>query len=352
MNTYARNRTVQVSSVEIITHPSLVKNRINEDAYLLWESPGYLDSVVSAVIDGAGMRLPFPALTNKLHRLWPTLSAASFAANTVKKSVLKQIQKEPERDLREVLLTANDDLYKEIEKVIGKFDIYDELSKVGSAWANDSRNIRLILPACAVTLTRLDLVNGNMDFAHLGDTSLLEIRHNGKVIRHTTDQMGEFDQTAFKLILDYQKRESLPSFRDAVMTDEGRQFVIKSGIHLNYVDEHGKTKINEGCGVINGLPEARDYIETGTIPVDPSKTLGFVLMSDGLELLPPLQEDVLQQESRINLVGSIVQNMGIRELYNRMSIMAENDPLFDTYPRTKLKDDATGIFLQFKKISD
>ena len=349
MNRSAQNYAFQVSSVEVLTHPSLVKGRINEDTWLLWESPGFLGSIVCAVIDGAGIRLPFQQLEKELQKLWPSLSPAAFAANIVKDILLEQMQGHPERPLREVLITANKSLHRQIERTIGKFNIENVLSELGEPWANDPRNVRLIFPACAVTLIRLDLVNGIVDFAHLGDTSLLEIRHKGKVIRHTTDQMGKFDQAAFKSISEYQKKENLPDFRNAVLSQEGRQFIIESGLHLNYVDDNGKTNRNNGCGVINGLPEVKDYIETGTIKIDPSQTLGFVLMSDGLELLQSLQENILQHEDRLNLMGDIIRDSGLRGLYRAMDEMVEKDLSFNAYPRTKIKDDATGIYLQIAK---
>ena len=192
MNRSAQDYAFQVSSIEVITRPSLVKDRINEDAWLVWESPGFLGSIVCAVIDGAGIRLPFGHLERGLKKLWPSLSPAAFAANIVKGSLLEQIQRDPRCSLREVVLTANKDLHQQINRIVGRFNVENVLSELGEPWANDPRNIRLILPACAITLMRLDLVNGIVDFAHLGDTSLLEIRHGGKVTRHTTDQMGKF----------------------------------------------------------------------------------------------------------------------------------------------------------------
>ena len=349
MSRSTQNYAFQLSSVEFITRPSLVKGRINEDTWLFWESPGFLGSIVSAVIDGAGIRLPFQQLENKLQKLWPSLSPAAFAANIVKGSLLEQIQKDPECPLREVLITANKSLHQQIERTIGKFNLENVLSEIGGTWANDPRNIRLILPACAVTVTRLDLVNGTLDFAHLGDTSLLEIRREGKVIRHTTDQMGKFDQAAFEAISEYQKRENLPDFRNAVLSQEGRHFIIESGLHLNYVDEHGNTDRDNGCGVINGLPEAKDYIETGAIAIDSSQSMGFVLMSDGLELLQPLQENILQHDDRLNLMGNIIRDAGLRGLYRAMDEMVDKDLSFNAYPRTKTKDDATGIYFQIAK---
>jgi hypothetical protein len=352
MNRNAQIYAFQISSIEVLTRPSPVKGRINEDNWFVWESPGFLGSVVCAVIDGAGLRLPFQQLESKLQKLWPSLSPAAFAANIVKKSLLEQMQRDPEFPLQEVLITANKNLHQQIERTIGKFNIENVLFELGGKWANDPRNVRLILPACAVTLIRFDLVNGIVDFAHLGDTSLLEIRHNGKVIRHTNDQMGKFDQAAFEAISEYQKRENLPDFRVAVLSQEGRRFIIESGLHLNYVDDNGETNRNNGCGVINGLPEVKDYIETGTVKIDPSKTLGFVLMSDGLELLQSLQENKLQHDNRINLMGNIIRGAGLLGLYKAMDEMVEKDSSFNAYPRTKIKDDATGIYLQIKKESN
>jgi len=346
MNQSVKKNEIQISSIEILSRPSLTKNRINEDAWLVQETPGYLGPTTVAVIDGAGMRLPFKALINQLQKLWPSLSPAAFASSIVKKSLLEQLQQEPERSLRDILVHANENLHQAIEQVAGNYDVAQILSRFGNPWANDLRYVRLLLPACAITLARFDLEKREVDFAHLGDTSLLEFRNDGETVRHTTDQMGKFDQAAFEAILEYQKREKFPNFKDAVMSPGGRRFIIESGLHLNYVDEQGRTDPAKGCGILNGLSEVSDYIETGTIEIDPSREGAFVLMTDGLEMLQPLQESDLQEKNRSNLMGSMVKRAGLLELYEAMNKMAEEDVYFDTYPRTKIRDDATGIYLQ------
>ena len=346
MNQSVKKNEIQISSIEILSRPSLTKDRINEDAWLVWETPGYLGPTTVAVIDGAGMRLPFKALINELQKLWPSLSPAAFASSTVKKSILKQLQQEPDRSLREILVNANEYLRQAINQVAGKYDVAQILSEFGDPWTNDLRHVRLLMPACAVTLARFDLEKREVSFAHLGDTSLFELRNDGKTVRHTADQMGKFDQAAFEAILEYQQREKFPNFKDAVMSPGGRRFIIESGLHLNYVDEQGRTDPTQGCGILNGLSEVSDYIETGTTEIDPSRAGAFVLMTDGLEMLQPLQESDLQEENRLNLMGSMVKRGGLVELYEAMNKMAEEDVYFDTYPRTKIRDDATGIYLQ------
>ena len=346
MNQSDQNQPLSITSLEIFSRPSPVKRRSNEDTWLVVESPASPRSITLAVIDGAGVRRPLPSFVRELYKLFPNLTPAAYAAYILKKSLEEQLQTETTKPLSQTLITANQSLRDAVEGILGYFDLSKILTESDESLRHDVRNIRMVLPACVATIARLNLSTHHLEFAHLGDTSLLEICYDGRVVRHTTDQMRPFDSMAFEEILNLQRARKLPHFRDAVTLPEGRHFIIESGLRLNYVDTNGKTDKQQGCGVINGLPEMTDYIETGTFLVSPERTQSFLLLTDGLELLSPLYEKEEEHKQRLRRTAHLVQESGLDGLYNEVSKMAESDSDFDRYPRTKYQDDATGIYIQ------
>ncbi|MCC6499688.1 MAG: hypothetical protein IT313_05410 [Anaerolineales bacterium] len=319
---------------------------MNEDNWFFLQRHGVSESLCFAVIDGAGVRKLLPEIDTKIRDKFPRFTPPAFASYILKILLEEKIKNEPTCPLKDALIQANDGLRTEITKIFGTFNAQYIVDKLGQPFSSDPRNVRLVLPTCVITLARLDLVSSRLEFAHLGDTSLFEACQDGTVIRHTRDQMGEFDNQALESVRAMQTYHQIKHFIDAVSSPEGREFIIQSGIRLNYVDENGTTNPQHGCGVLNGLPEMEDYIETGVVEIDPSRTFGFFALSDGLELLSPLDEKLAEQQQRYQKMGRIVRRFGLRGLYNQMTQMVSSDIHLDIYPRTKLQDDATGIYVQ------
>ncbi len=332
-------------TVESISIPAPIPNRGNEDAWLALELNQPPGTIIAAVIDGAGARLTLPPLQKALAQHHQGISAAAFASQMVQSSLLRQFVEQPDLLLDAALLKANETLQAKVAEYVGGFSPEHILGLAGES-AADPRRIRLALPACVVTLIRYNKSTGQLEFAHAGDTSLLEIRRNGDVIRHTFDQMGAYDAAALKLAVDLQQAHNLPHLTDAINLPEVQQLNNENGLRHNFVDENGQTQPGHGCGVIDGLPELADYIETGTLQVDPRQTEGFCLLSDGMELPAPLNESPVQTKARLEKTGQILKTGGVGKLFETVQQMAQSDPHFDQYPRMKFMDDATGVYLR------
>ncbi len=334
------------ANIEVLSTPAPVSNRINEDDWLALEidqPPGY---VIAAVIDGAGARLILPPLQEALDRYHRGITAAAFASETVQTSLIKQFVDHPDHSLDAALLKANETLQTSVADYIGGFLPEHILNLAGEPADADPRRVRLALPACVVTLLRLNKTTNQLEYAHAGDTSLLEIRRDGQVIRHTSDQMGPYDSAALRLAVRLSKEQNLTHIVDSVNLPKVRRLNLENGLRHNFVDEQGHTQPNQGCGVIDGLPELVDYIESGVLSVNPEQTEGFCLLSDGMELLAPLEEVPAATQARLQRTGNILKTGGLQGLFGAMQQMAQSDPNLDQYPRMKVQDDATGIYLR------
>lgn len=346
MTTHSDSRLI-LNSIQLLSRPAPVPNRVNEDAWLVLESPIAPGYVIAAVVDGASSRYTIPNLEQALNADWSGVSAAAFAAACVRTSLVSRLNSQPDMPLPAALLAANQELRHRIADIVGGFSTEYILSLTDIPGAKDDpRRVRLALPACVVTLVRIDTTRRQLEFAHAGDTSLLEIRRDGEVICHTSDQMGSYDAEVLLYATRLQEERDLPHLSSAISLAEVRRMDIENGLRHNYVDEFAQTHPGDGTGVINGLPELTDYIESGTVSVDPAQTVGFCLLSDGLQLLAPLGETPIQTEARLRQTGALLRSHGVRGLFEAAQQMAESDPYFDQYPRMKAQDDATGVYLE------
>ncbi|MEW5961018.1 MAG: protein phosphatase 2C domain-containing protein [Chloroflexota bacterium] len=344
------NSPLYLNHIQVLSRPAPIPGRVNEDAWLVLESalsPGY---VIAAVIDGASARFTIPKLVAAVNRDAPGSTAAAFAASLVRTSLIRQLNSRPDLPLPAALLAANQELQQAMANIIGGFSPEYILELAGiPAGEKDPRRMRLALPACVVTLARLDVTRRQLEYAHAGDTALLEIRRDGSVVGHTSDQMGRYDGAVLKYAERLHQEQGLAHLSEAIGRPEVRRLDIENGLRHNYVDEAGRTHPGEGCGVLNGLPELADYIERGTIRVEPDHTAGFCLLSDGLQLLAPLDETTAHFEARRREMGALLRTQGVRGLFEAVRQMAEADPYYEVYPRMKAQDDASGIYLEISE---
>lgn len=364
---------MSVISLGVVSAPA-VPNRINEDGWVAVEDrtpPGW---VAVAVIDGASVRGLLPSLATYLSGQSP----AVWATTVVRNALYHRFTAESMPPPRDALFTASSALRSALEMVPGMVEVFAllerrsveplpqvltncmeslaaELDQVFSSlfplelWHQlDTRYLRLLLPACVATLVRLNLSSGVFDFAHAGDTMLIRVNAEGDVHLLSQDQMGVFDDIVLEIALDAVERpdNQVHTVAQAVQTVGAvRERNILNGVRHNYVDENGYTQPSGGCGVINGLTQLSDYVQTGGGKLAPGDRL--YLMSDGLTLpmsqprtSPPLEvRDSLAGWKRALHGGDMLNLLRcVRDIENF-------DAQQDIFPRVKQHDDATALLI-------
>src|SRR5690606_25945852 len=142
-------------------------------------------------------------------------------------------------------------------------------------------------------------------------------------------------------------------FRALAEHPEVRKLNLNNGLRHNYVDKHGLPQPGQGVGVLDGLPELRYFVQTGTLSLDRVRFAGVV--TDGL-LWPPSADEVfapdeetaaaLAQE-RHAFMAEQIRGRGLAG-YLALLRQAERDVAdLERYPRLKTHDDATGVLLRF-----
>ena len=321
----------------ILYQAAPITGRVNEDAYYLQSDS---QTLLAAVIDGASVRKQLPSFNRLVAEsaLPPKATIATYAARLTKDF----IRDNPTLAPRDLLSKANLRLRQQLEEVLpinAEAFIQDEPT-YRDLLQKDPRFIRLMLPACVATVLKIDFETQTANYAHVGDTALICYDNDGSAEQLTTDQMGKYDEQALQVAVRLKAERNADHISDVTALDEVRSINTKNGLYHNYVAENGLTDIAMGVGVIDGLLEMDDYIEEGTFNLTDIDRL--LLCSDGIPLPTKLGET-----SDLVAMGNKLKTLGLQGYYNYLRDIESKDVHRDEYPRFKVHDDATAIFLEF-----
>jgi serine/threonine protein phosphatase PrpC len=327
----------------IVCQPAPVNGRINEDSSY-FEYDG--DSILALVIDGASERIKAPRLnelTTQKNNI--PLTSASYAANLMRST----ISTNRELPVKELLLCANQKLRSNLESIYGGLTashIAPLIPNYKEMLLNDPRLIRMLLPACVATVVKIDQKTNNLHFAHAGDTALFCFFQDGRVAIITHDRMRQHDTRALNIAKRIQNEADSRNFRDFISNHRVIEFNLLNAIYHNYEDEQGKTDKSMGVGIINGLPQLEDYIETGHFNLD--KVSSVLICSDGFQWPSQLDETKETEQDRFQLMRQMIEENGIDKYLTLLREAERQDDNFDMYPRFKIHDDATAIYMEFE----
>ena len=324
--------------IETLCEPGSPDRR-NEDALFLQQVDGV---VLAAAIDGATERIPSTGLPTLLEVDYADMTSAAFAARVTRDALREHSDLPP----REMLVAANNRLRAALESVYGPLSpqaIFDREPGL-SDWAHDLRYVRMVLPACVVTLIRYDTIRQQLEYAHLGDTALMFFQDDGTVQMVAGHDGRVSSQGTLGMAQRIQQTDGLPHLRDAVAHATVIKRNLEGALYHNYVDEHEQLDPLRGVGVIDGLREAEAFIKTGALAVDASTT-GILVFTDGLMWPAEFDESPAQVQHRLQHMCSVIEGHGLRGYYDLLRTEETNDAQFDRYPRFKLHDDATGIYV-------
>ncbi len=324
--------------ISIINEAAPIPDRLNEDTCYV-SSDG--SEVQVLVADGAGQRFKTSKTANMLTWQGTPVSAARFAALTTLNAA---------RDYsspKEILLQANERIAWNLELVYGELTaaaLRTHEPQLAPYLDQNPRLLRLALPVCVATVARIDKENQQLEYAHVGDTTLFLFYRDGRIHVPTADQMGKYDAQALALAVSIKAEQGAAHLMDILNDPRIAENNRNNGLYHNYVDEQGQTDVNVGVGVINGLPEVESYIQMGT--VDLHDVTGVMLCSDGFLWPAPLTENETEQSRRYQHMRDIIEQEGLHGYYEKLRAAEAADATRDQYPRFKIHDDATGVYLE------
>lgn len=185
---------------------------------------------------------------------------------------------------------------------------------------------------CALALVR---ISGNyIDYAQVGDCMIVAAYKDGTIRAVSRDQVAPVD---FKM-----KRVLEDGIRQGITAKEELWARIKPMIL------HNKTRMNtlEGYSVMSGEPELADFIEYGRINRIGLQSL--LLVTDGL--FPPAADNPERETGMHNAVADMtarVTEMTLSGYAEWLLQLERDDAACIRYPRFKVSDDKTGIWIQW-----
>lgn len=314
--------------LEALSCGTPARDRRNEDSYFLADNG---DVIVAAAIDGVTDRVVSQAQARHLASYG--LNGSAFAAMLTRQAIARASWWDAAVTLRRMLLQANTELADWLRQVYGFFvpDMVFEQEPPLTPYRDDPRYLRLVLPACVVTLARLDLRGATLEFAHLGDTELLLFHDDGTVTRAAVQPRPNAARAV-----------GLPDHPDPVVNKYRRV-----GLAHNFVDRDGQTDPTAGIGVINGLPEAADYLLAGS--VDLENVAAVLLCSDGFLWPAPAEADDATAAARLDHMRDLIDAQGLRGYLDALRGEEADDPDRSRYPRPKRHDDATAVLIRLDR---
>jgi serine/threonine protein phosphatase PrpC len=290
------------------------------------------------VADGAEMQLK----TSKTAALFgPDHDAAAYAAQVMRDTRAGAEDAPP----REILLKANSTLASQWQTIYGDLSA-ESLAKAEPALADelkpDPRRVRWALPVCVATVACVDLDANVLRFAHAGDTGLLLFMKDGSVSAPAMNQMRHHEENTLFFAQSLQLRQKAAHLADVL--DDPRVKALNNALYHNYVDENGDTDLNVGVGVVNGLPQLEHYIQTAELDI--SEVSGILLCSDGFLWPAPLDESDDDRAARLKQMRERIERDGLQAYYQALRAAEAADSGRDQFPRFKIHDDATAVYLE------
>ncbi len=326
-----------------------VPDRLNEDAFVAYQRDDGQPRYVLAAIDGATSVASYAPLSDYLRTQRNGITPAALAAAVSRDAILAQLGSRVSNDdisPRELILHANHalrNLLLEVAPGIYDPDAIQTAQPDQAHLLDDPRKIRLFLPAAVVTLITVDTELNLLRFAHAGDTSLLvgyEDGHASLVTQNASAPMNY--ESALALATQTVVNRGL-SMLDAVNDPVIRALDRDHRIYHNYVDKNGDTVVEQGVGVVDGLPELADYVQSGMVMLD--NVTAAIVLSDGFLWPASLHETAPERQNRLNEMWGRIRRDGLKGYLTALRTEERADAKRERYPRFKLHDDATAVAL-------
>lgn len=270
-----------------IEHLSEQGVRDNEDTYVVDEENGLF-----AVFDGASSLVPYLSPDGKTGaRVAAEIARDTFAAS-------------PQESLANLALRSNEAIEHRHQEL--EIDVSDPVNRF----------------SCTAAAVRVG--NDEITLLQNSDSLILVKLRDGTV----SSPLGYRD-------VDLEIMKKWRQFADEGRTD------IRKLIDEDVIALRKLSNTIGGHGVLNGDPAAREFLKTTQLAL--ADVAGLLIITDGM-FLP--KEDP-EAEEDWQACFDLSEEGGLRHLYDTVRKIENSDPDLTRYPRYKLHDDATGIYIRF-----
>lgn len=280
-------------------------DRQNEDTSIVLEDEHL---IVGAVFDGASAISTITKIKSKNEK------TGRFASENAVKG-LEQNYKDS-KSIQELMVSTN----KAISDTLFTEDV-----NVETLSAIELSNTQAII-------ARLDKKREIVEIGLVGDSVCLIKYRGGQVeVAVLPDETPE-DKEALKLAQKIARPKEM-SLKEALTVKEVADIIIAGRAMANNAD-------GKGVGALDGKKSAEMYFRIKEFSL--KKIEKIILLSDGMFLPNEIVDDNPDWQEMVRLIDE----GGLKKLYEEVLKLKNSDPIFDKYPRMKKHDDATGIVIE------
>ncbi|MFD2614889.1 protein phosphatase 2C domain-containing protein [Paenibacillus gansuensis] len=269
----------------------------NEDGLIVMD-----EEQVYGVVDGATSLVPFSGANGETGGYY----AASIVMETAKRILTEQRQ--GNAPLHDILIKTN----RALHEAMVRHGM--DMSKKEELWS------------AGVLLIRIG--ETGIEYAQAGDCMLTAIYEDGIIRVITRDQLSHVDRETYRL------------WAEGAAAGMTARDQLWNYVKPQIVGGRQSANTSAGYGVLNGQPEAADFLEYGRINRINLKAL--LLMTDGL-YVPKRAGETLFDAAE---AAALIDRMGLESYAEWLIEMEESDPDCLVYPRVKKSDDKTAIWIE------
>lgn len=273
----------------------------NEDAVILRSDGGFY-----GVIDGATSLVPYRSVHGE---------TGGRLASQIIKDYFKQIPGDDRRDLETLAKEANKRLGEAMRAEGIRMDRKSEL------WT------------AAMAVVRVK--EHHIEYVQAGDCMIMALYQDGSIRTITRDHVAHIGE------------ESMAVWKKGIDSGIRSKEALRGMVLPHLLQNREKMNTRGGYSVLNGLPDADRYLEYGKI--NRIRLSGLLLVTDGLFYpeawpQPEAENDNLRPDEELL---RRVASEGLERYAKWLLALEEDDPECIRYPRLKMSDDKTGIWITF-----
>ncbi|MGL6105209.1 hypothetical protein [Romboutsia sp.] len=222
-------------------------------------------------------------------------------------------------------------LYENINKDKSlKAIIKDGIQSIDKEYLNKLKSMevsKLDKPSSSICIVKID--KDNLEYFILGDCAL-HIKTKKEVLIIKDKKLCDFDSQVYK------EMESLPELYK--LTHEQ----IKASVMDTIISNRLKRNTKDGYWILEFEEEAVDNSIYGNINIDDN--MSIMLTSDGFSCISD-RYNIIENE---NLIEEVKKH-GVSSIYSKLREFEEEEFSVNKYPRFKVKDDSSCIYLDINK---
>ncbi|MWV46119.1 hypothetical protein GRF59_21085 [Paenibacillus sp. HJL G12] len=271
----------------------------NEDAVVLNER-----QQLYGVIDGATSLVPFRSANNE---------TGGRLASQLLKQFFEELASGDRRDLETLTIEANSRLGAKMRESDIQMDRKSEL------WT------------AAMALVRI--TDHHIEYVQAGDCMLMALYRDGSVRTITRDHVSHIGEI------------SMETWRQGIASGIRTKAALWEQVQPQLLGNKDKMNTDNGYSVLNGLPDADRYLESGRI--NRIQLAGLLLVTDGLfypEEWPNPEAGAERLDEK--LLRSVASD-GLERYAEWLLALEQDDPECIRYPRFKISDDKSGVWITF-----